>query len=183
MNELDVLFPSPVPVWIGERVIQVRPLPVSRIGDMLRAQWPVQELFVFGQGVEIDALLQSAQAVPMLCLGLDVSASDAAAMDADTRRAALLTVLALNMDLFFPDIPDDDAEPDPHALSDLFQRLIEAGHRWPDVQRYTLAQCRMFDDAAARGRRDRTHEALVINRAAVSDPKVFQQVLAAVGNG
>lgn len=182
VNELDVLFPSPVPLGIGGRIMQVLPVPVRRLGDLLRAVGPVQGLFGDGQ-VDLDALLQSAQALEIIRIGLGVLPVTAQELTADERHAAMLVVLALNETVLFPAPPADDAAPPEHALTTLLQRLIESGHRWPDIMSYTFEQAMAFDAAAARLRRDARHDALIVGRAAVSSPEIFRQVLKDAGNG
>lgn len=182
MHELDVLFPSPIPVRVGDGMMRVLPLRMRRLGDLLRALGPVQAAFVPGEGLALDALLQTAQAADIICIGLGCGRESLDAMDAGQRGAALLAVVAANQELFFPDRAED-AEPDEHVFSDLVQRLVDAGHRWPDILDYTYAQCRVFDAAAARqGQRDRRN-ALIVGRAAVASPEVFRQALAETGNG
>lgn len=179
MNELDVLFPSPVPLRIGDGVMRVLPLRMRWLGDLLRALVPVQGLFADG-AVDLDALLQSPQALEIIRIGTGCGADSAAAMDADERRAALLVVIAQNEEVFFPPPPESGGDafalPE-NPLADLLQRLVAAGHRFTDLLDYTYVQCRLFDDAAARLRRDARHDALIVGRAAVASPEVFRQVL------
>lgn len=188
MNELDILFPFPADLQVGGETIPVTPLRVCQFAPMMRAMQPVMTAFRFdSQQVDIDALMKDPNALRIVALGIGRDDSFVAGLKRNQQLNALLLVLGTNPDFFFPEAADDVDEADRgHELVDAFQRLISTGHRWPDIQDYTLAQIRIFGEASARLYRESDRMALLTARAAWTDSAVFKGVLnelGGVGNG
>lgn len=189
MDELDRLFPQPAVLGLGGGAVHVEPLRVRQFAPMMRAMRPVQDLFrMETREVDIDALLLSAAGAEIVDIGLGRGAGFVTGLRSDQRRAALAAVIGVNADFFFPETPappgeiDADGEPvAERSLVDTFQSLISAGHRWSDIQDYTLAQIALFDAAAARLRGERDRTALLSHRAARCEPPVFRTWLKALG--
>lgn len=182
MNELDILFPAPVMLQAGDEAIAILPIPARQFAPMMRAMQPVIEAFRFdSQEVDIDALMENPAALQIIGVGIERDAALVARLKRNQQLNALLLVLGVNPDFFFPDIADaaDEASHDTD-FSDTFQRLISAGHRWADIQGYTLAQIRLFDAAAGRHTRGNQRIALLSARAAWSDASVYRGLLDAL---
>lgn len=188
MNELDILFPFPASLQVGGETIQVTPLRVFQFAPMMRAMQPVMAAFrLDSEQVDIDALMADPAALRIVAIGIGRDDSFVARLKRNQQLNALLLVLGTNPDFFFPETTDDVGESGRgHELVDAFQRLISAGHRWPDIQDYTLAQIRLFDDASAHLQRESDRMALLTARAAWTDAALFKSVLnelGGVGNG
>lgn len=183
MNELDILFPLPASLQVGGETIPVAPLFVCQFAPMMRAMEPVMTAFHFdSKRVDIDALIADPAALRIVAIGIGRDDSFVAGLTLDQQLNALLLVLGTNPDFFFPDAAGDVNEADRgHELVDAFQRLISAGHRWPDIQQYTLAQIRLFGEASARLHRESDRMALLTARAAWTDSAVFKGVLNELG--
>jgi hypothetical protein len=182
MNELDILFPAPVMLQVGDESIPVLPLTARQFAPMMRAMQPVIEAFRFDtKEVDIDALMENQAALRIVVIGIACDEAYVAKLKRNELLNALLLVLGVNPDLFFPDVADsaDEASHDTD-FSDTFQRLISAGHRWVDIQGYTLAQIRLFDAAAGRFTRSGQRIALLSARAAWSDSKIYLGLLKAL---
>lgn len=188
MNELDILFPAPVMLQVGGESIPVLPLTARRFAPMMRAMQPVIEAFRLDtKEVDIDALMDNPAALQIISIGIGRVDAFVARLKRNEQLNALLLVLGTNPDFFFPDIADaaDEASHDTD-FSDTFQRLISAGHRWADIQGYTMAQIRLFDAAAGRNTRGNQRITLLSARAAWSDASVYRGLLDAldgVSNG
>lgn len=61
------------------------------------------------------------------------------------------------------------------------QRLIGAGHQWAAAQQYTLPQIEAFLAAIDKEDRARNCMALIVARAAQSDPAQFKKVMKEIG--
>lgn len=189
MDELDRLFPAAVELELAGRSFSITPLAVREFAPMMRALLPVAHLFRQAtQEVDLDALLTSPTTVDLIAVGLKCETGFAFSLTADQRLAALLPVIAVNADFFFPEPgpePDPETETDfPFArrtLVDAFQRLISAGHPWREVQGYTLAQIALFDAAIGRLRNEDGRTALLSARAAWANAPVFKTMLKALG--
>ncbi len=189
MEELDRLFPVAVEIDLAGRRFAVSPLAVRQFAPMMRAMQPVQHVFRLDtREVDLDALLASAAATEILAVALECEMDFLFSLDRGERLRAMATVLACNPDFFFPDLPpeaDPESETDAtvasRSLADAFQRLISAGHRWGDVQDYTLAQIALFDAAIVRLRCEGERTALLSARAAWGDAPVFKAMLKALG--
>lgn len=182
MNELDILFPAPVMLQVGDESIAVLPIPARRFASMMRAMQPVIEAFRFdSKEVDVDALMDNPAALRIVSIGIERDEAFVGRLKRHEQLNALLLVLGVNPDFFFPDVADE-ADDDSHDtdFSDSFQRLVSAGHRWPDVQEYTLAQIRLFDAAAGRLTRGEQRIALLSARAAWSDASVYRGLLDAL---
>lgn len=175
MIEIETLIPEPVPLKTGGGVLPVYPLRVRQFGAMMRAIAPVLHTFRLDtREVDLPALAEHEDDVRrIVAVGLDTTEQFAGALSVDEQADALLMVLGLNEDFFFPQAVDG-VEPSGHDMADTFQRLIESGHRWTDMQDYTLAQLRAFDAAAGRLRRERDRIALMSARAAGADAATFK---------
>lgn len=182
MNELDILFPFPAGLQVGGETIQVSPLRVCQFAPMMRAMRPVMAAFrIDSQEVDIDALMADPAALRIVAIGIGRDDSFVARLKRNQQLNALLLVLGANPDFFFPDAAGDIEEAGQDgALADAFQSLISSGHRWPDIQEYTLAQIGLFDAAAGRLRRDSDRKALLFSRAAWSDGALFKGLLDAL---
>ncbi|ODU49074.1 MAG: hypothetical protein ABS92_06785 [Thiobacillus sp. SCN 63-374] len=188
MDELDRLFPLPAALRIGDHAVRVEPLRVRQFAPMMRAMQPAQDLFRLDtRELDIDALLLDAAAAEIVAIGLGRDAAFVAGLDPDQRRAALAVVIGVNADFFFPENPppseiDAAGEPLPERdLADVFQTLISAGHRWSEIQDYTLAQVALFDAAVGRLRGEHDRTALLSYRAAGCDTGAFRAWLKALG--
>lgn len=186
MIEIETLIPEPVPLNTRGGILPVYPLRVRQFGAMLRALEPV--LHTFRQAtreVDLPALLERTDDVcRIIAVGLDTTEQQAAALTWENHADALLMVIGVNEDFLFPPAAGESAaEGDaaqPDTMADTFQRLIESGHRWQDIQDYTLAQVQAFGAAAARLQRERDKTALLTARAAASDAQVFSTWLNAL---
>lgn len=185
MNELDILFPAPVMLQVGDESIPVLPLTAHQFAPMMRAIQPVIEAFRFdSKEVDVDALMDNPAALQIIGIGIERDVAFVARLKRNEQLNALLLVLGVNPDFFFPEVADaaDEASHD-NDFSDTFQRLISAGHSWADIQGYTLAQIRLFDAAAGRLQRGAQRVALLSARAAWSDASVYRGLLDALEGG
>lgn len=179
MTDLEALIPSPVPLSAGSETIPVMPLRVRQFGPMMRAIAPVVHAFYYAtREVDLPALLGCEDDVRrIVAIGIDRSEQFAGGFSEQERWEALLMVLALNDAFFFPEpgaeSGSEDEAPPAGLWADTFQALIAAGHRWPDMQEYTLGQIRAFGSAAARQARERDKTALLTARAAGGDAALF----------
>lgn len=186
MDELDRLFPAAVEIGVAGRTFSAAPLAVRQFAPMMRALQPVQPMFLqAAREVDLDALLASPAAVDIIAIGLKCEMDFVLSLRSEERLAALLPVIAVNADFFFPE-PAAEAGPEAEtdfttALVDAFQRLISAGHPWREVQDYTLAQVALFDAAIGRLRNDEGRTALLSARAAGAAAPVFKTMLKALG--
>lgn len=183
MNELDILFPFSAGLQVGGETIPVTPLRVCQFAPMMRAMQPVMAAFrLDSKEVDIDALMEGPNALRIVAIGIGRDDSFVSGLKRNQQLNALLLVLGTNPDFFFPDAVDDVGDSDRgHELVDAFQRLISAGHCWPDIQGYTLAQIRLFGNASARLHRESDRMALLTARAAWTDAAVFKGVLNELG--
>lgn len=182
MNELDILFPFPVNLQAGGESIPMLPLRVRQFAPMMRAMQPVMEFFrIETKEVDIDALMKSPDVLRIIGTGIERDDSFVAGLKWNQQLNALLLVIGANPDFFFPDaVGDIEDAGQERALVDAFQNLISSGHRWQDIQGYTLAQIRLFDAAAGRLQRDADRMALLSARAAWSDAPLFKRLLDAL---
>jgi hypothetical protein len=182
MNDLDILFPAGATLQTEGELIPVLPLRVRQFAPMMRAMQPVMAFFrIETKEVDIDALMQSPDVLRIIGIGIERDDSFVAGLKWNQQLNALLLVIGANPDFFFPDAvgATDEAGQD-GALAKAFQNLIASGHRWPDIQEYSLAQIGLFDAAAGRLQRDANRMALLSARAAWSDAPLFKQLLDAL---
>lgn len=182
MDELEILFPAPVVLQAGGRSIPVLPLPARRFAAMMRAMQPVIGAFHLGtQEVDIDALMDDPATLQIVALGIDAEPGFVAALKRNEQLNALLLVLGVNPDFFFPEIRDDADTGREQLFSDTFHDLIAAGHAWREIRDYSLGQIRLFADAAGRATRERDRTALLCARAAWSEGPLFSKLMDALG--
>lgn len=185
---LDILLGNPVRVETGTETLSVQGVQMRDLDEFTALCAP------------LTPLLRARQFIPLLSVYPDEAvalAARACGRDADWLReqdagvlmALMEAIVMANPAMFAePDTPAESSPEDPDSdWTDVFQRLIAAGHRASDLPGYTFSQvhayCRAIDRATASDLRLTTQFHALAARYAGANDKTFKQFQESLRDG
>lgn len=181
-DEFAAIAPAPERLRVGDETLTLTPLRVRVLPAVMAALAGVDTgLFDPDDELALAALMidRGEQLIDLVALLAGREPGWVSDLETEEFFALLIAVLQINADFFRSGRRAQTAAPAAPAATwaDTLQLLISSGHPPSAVQDYTLAQVRLFAQAARRQRTAALRDLLVITRAAQLEKRHFKEIL------
>lgn len=187
-DEFAAIAPAPERLRVGGETLTLTPLRVRVLPAVMAALAGVDAgLFDPDDALALATLMieRGEQLIDLVALLAGREPGWVSDLETEEFFALLIAVLQINADFFRSGRRAQTAAPAAPAATwaDTLQLLISSGHPPGAVQDYTLAQVRLFAQAARRQRTAALRDLLVITRAAQLEKQRFKEILQALDRG
>ena len=180
---LEVLAPPWVQIawrtrWGARRALTLAPVTLGALPGFLAAVGPA--LAAHRADPEADLSAYDSELLDALALVADADRQTIARMPPVARVAAVRALIELHPELFTRPEASSKGAPasDPAPWPDVIAALLAAGHRWHDIQGYTLSQVRAHLEASARRESVAQARAIIAARMAWGEGRAVQREVA-----
>lgn len=177
-STLTTLFPAQ-PFMVGGERLLLRPVVLGELPQVERVAEAWRVMVATG-GEVLDAEAWE-DFLSLLAASVDRPVPWLESLDEATFEQLLCLVLAINENVWKP--TEDEGEGEAMTWAEILQSLIEHGHDFETIQRYTVAQARAFLMQGFRREREALAQAVQASAFAMADSKSVQKVVKELRRG